>query len=252
VTENALEATGLKRSFGGVSAVAGIDLAVRRGELLSIIGPNGAGKTTLFNLLTGRVRPHQGRILFEGRDVTRLSPHMRCRIGIGRTFQINNVFGNATIRENVRLSLLAHHRRTWNMFTSASTLFNDEADENVRIVGLAAQADRLASEVSYGDRRRLELAIAMSCRPSLLLLDEPTCGMSLSERPPLISLIQQVRGRTGMTVVLIEHDMDIVFSTAERIAVMHRGQFIATGKPNEIARNSEVQQIYLGEDHRVA
>jgi branched-chain amino acid transport system ATP-binding protein len=241
-----LEAHGLTRSFGGVTAVAGIDLAVRRGELLSIIGPNGAGKTTLFHLLAGRVRPQRGRISFDGRDITRVSPHRRCRMGIGRTFQINNVFGNATIRENVRLALLAHHRKTWNFLVPATTLFNEEADENVRMVGLASQADKLASEVSYGDRRRLEIAIAISCRPSLLLLDEPTCGMSLSERPPLIALIQDIRKRIGMTVVLIEHDMDIVFSTAERIAVMHRGRFIASGRPDEIARNDEVQQIYLG------
>ena len=250
--ENALEARGLKRSFGGVAAVAGIDLTVTRGELLSIIGPNGAGKTTLFNLLTGRVRAQQGVILFNGQDVTRVPPHKRCRLGIGRTFQINNVFGNATIRENVRLALLAQNRRTWNFVKPASSLFNDEVDENVAIVGLAAQAHRPASEVSYGDRRRLELAIAMACRPSLLLLDEPTCGMSLSERPPLIALVQEVRKRTGMTVVLIEHDMDIVFTTAERIAVMHRGRFIANGTPDELARNSEVQEIYLGEDYRRA
>jgi len=246
---NALEARGLRRSFGGVTAVNEVDLIVPRGELRCIIGPNGAGKTTLFNLLTGRVRSQRGQILFDGRDVTRLAPHRRCRIGIGRTFQINNVFADASVVDNVRLALLAYHRRTWNMFVPAKTLLNDEIHGVIEMVGLEQQSARQASEISYGDRRRLELAIALACRPTLLLLDEPTCGMPLSDRPPLMALIQDIRKKTGMTVVLIEHDMDIVFSVAERISVMHRGKLIAEGTPTAIAANAQVQEVYLGEDH---
>jgi branched-chain amino acid transport system ATP-binding protein len=252
MADMALQAFDLRRSFGGVSAVAGVDLEVKPGEMRAIIGPNGAGKTTLFNLLTGRLRAHGGRILFAGSDVTRFSPHRRCRVGIGRTFQINNVFSSATVRENVRLALLTFHRRTWNMFTPADSLYGAEADDIVAMVGLSGRVHQLASEISYGDRRRLELAIALACRPKLLLLDEPTCGMSLGDRPELIALIQDIRGRTGMTVVMIEHDMDLVFSVADRITVMHHGRILADDAPEAIAANPQVQEVYLGEDYGFA
>ena len=252
MTEVALQARALERRFGGVAAVDGVDLQVKPREMRAIIGPNGAGKTTLFNLLTGRLRAHGGQILFDGSDVTRLSPHHRCRVGIGRTFQINNVFSSATVRENVRLALLTYHRRTWNMFTPADSLYGAEAADIVAMVGLSSRVNQLASEISYGDRRRLELAIALACRPKLLLLDEPTCGMSLGDRPELIALIQDIRRETGMTVIMIEHDMDIVFSVADRMTVMHHGRIIADDAPEAIAANAQVQEIYLGEDYGVA
>jgi len=252
MTDVTLAARALRRSFGGVSAVDGVDLAVQTGEFRSIIGPNGAGKTTLFNLLTGRVRVHGGVMLFEGADITHLSAHRRCRAGIGRTFQINNIFPSASVRENVRLALLSFHRRTWNMLVPAARLYGGESDEIVAMVGLSSQVDRRASEISYGDRRRLELAIALACRPRLLLLDEPTCGMSLADRPALIALIQDIRRKTGMTVIMIEHDMDLVFSVADRISVMHHGRVIAEGAPDEIAANRRVQEVYLGEDYSLA
>ena len=252
MTDVALQVFELRRSFGGVTAVAGVDLTVKAGEMRAIIGPNGAGKTTLFNLLTGRLRAYGGRIFFAGSDVTRFSPHRRCRVGIGRTFQINNVFSSATVRENVRLALLTFHCRTWNMFIPADSLYGAEADDIVAMVGLSGRVHQLASEISYGDRRRLELAIALACRPKLLLLDEPTCGMSLGDRPELIALIQDIRGRTGMTVIMIEHDMDIVFSVADRITVMHHGRVLADDVPEAIAANSQVQEVYLGEDYGFA
>lgn len=252
MTDVALEARGLRRTFGGVSAVDGVDLAVQAGEFRSIIGPNGAGKTTLFNLLTGRVRVHAGTMMFEGADITRLPPHRRCRAGIGRTFQINNVFASASVRENVRLALLAFHRQSWNMMVPATRFHRGETDEIVAMVGLSKEIDRRASEISYGDRRRLELAIALACRPRLLLLDEPTCGMSIADRPALITLIQDIRRKTGMTVIMIEHDMDLVFSVADRIAVMHHGRVIADGTPGEIASDRHVQDVYLGEDYSLA
>jgi branched-chain amino acid transport system ATP-binding protein len=248
----ALEARGLRRTFGGISAVDGVDLAVQAGEFRAIIGPNGAGKTTLFNLLTGRVRVHAGTMTFEGVDITRLPPHRRCRAGIGRTFQINNVFASASVRENVRLALLAFHRQSWNMLVPAARLHSAETDEIVAMVGLSREIARRASEISYGDRRRLELAIALACRPRLLLLDEPTCGMSIADRPALIALIQDIRRKTGMTVIMIEHDMDLVFSVADRIAVMHHGRVIADGTPGEIASDRHVQDVYLGEDFNLA
>lgn len=252
MTDIAFQAHGLRRSFGGIVAVDDVDLEVKPREMRTIIGPNGAGKTTLFNLLTGRLRANAGRILFHGTDVTRYSPHRRCRAGIGRTFQINNVFTSATVRENVRLALLTFYGRTWNMFTPADRLYGAEADDIVAMVGLSANADKLASEISYGDRRRLELAIALACRPKLLLLDEPTCGMSLGDRPALIALIQDIRRKTGMTVIMIEHDMDLVFSVADRITVMHHGRIIADDAPDAIAANAQVQEVYLGQDYGLA
>ena len=230
----AFQAKALRRRFGGIAAVDGVDLEVKAREMRTIIGPNGAGKTTLFNLLTGRLRPHGGRIVFQGADVTRLSPHRRCRAGIGRTFQINNVFSSASVRENVRLALLTYYGRTWNMFTPADRLYGTETEEIIAMVGLSAHADKLASEISYGDRRRLELAIALACRPKLLLLDEPTCGMSSATGRPN-RLIQDIRRQTGMTVIMIEHDMDLVFSVADRITVMHHGRIIADDVPEAIA-----------------
>jgi ABC-type branched-subunit amino acid transport system ATPase component len=252
MARHALEARSLRRTFGGIAAVDDVQLAVPAGEFRAIIGPNGAGKTTLFNLLAGRIRVERGQIFFADRDITRLPAHARSRIGIGRTFQINNVFPHATVNENVQLALLAHHRRSWNMFSTADALFREETNEVVAMVGLDGQGERFASEISYGDRRRLELAIALACRPSLLLLDEPTCGMSVVERPALVELIQRIRRQRGMTVILIEHDMDLVFSASEAITVMHRGRVIAEGAPEAIARNVQVQEVYMGEGHGYA
>jgi branched-chain amino acid transport system ATP-binding protein len=252
MSDLAFQVLALRRSFGGIAAVDGVDLEVKGGEMRTIIGPNGAGKTTLFNLLTGRLRAHGGRILFHGTDVTRLPPHGRCRAGIGRTFQINNIFSSASVRENVRLAVLTFYGRTWSMFTAADRLYGAETDDIIAVVGLSAHADTVASEISYGDRRRLELAIALACRPKLLLLDEPTCGMSLSDRPALIALIQDIRRKTGMTVIMIEHDMDLVFSVADRITVMHHGRIIADDVPEAISADPQVQEVYLGEDYAFA
>ena len=221
------------------------------GEFRAIIGPNGAGKTTLFNLLAGRIPAERGQILFAGRDITKLPAHARSRIGIGRTFQINNVFPHATVNENVQLALLAHHRRSWNMFSTADALFREEMNDVVEMVGLDGQGEKPASEISYGNRRRSSWPLP-SRRPSLLLLDEPTCGMSVADRPALVDLIQRVRRQRGMTVILIEHDMDLVFSGSEVITVMHRGRVLAEGAPEAIAKNVEVQEVYMGQDHGYA
>ncbi len=239
----------LSRSFGGVHAVKDVSFAVPAGELRALIGPNGAGKTTLFNLLTGQVPCNSGRILFKGVDVTGRAPHTLCRQGLGRTFQINSIFLNATVLENVQLALLSHHGKIWNMFSAARKLFVREAEALLEMLGLAREAGKLGSALSYGDRRRLEVALALACEPQLLLLDEPTAGMSLSDKPRMVGLIREIVRDKGVTALLIEHDMDVVFSVADRITVMHQGAVVAEGPPQEIQANARVQEIYLGEAH---
>jgi branched-chain amino acid transport system ATP-binding protein len=250
VTDEILSTSKLCRSFGGVHAVKDVTLTVPRGQLRAIIGPNGAGKTTLFNLLTGYLSCDAGRIFFKGSDITGFPPHYLCRHGLGRTFQLNSIFPNATILENVQLALLAHRGKTWNPLASARRLMLRETEELLDRLGLADQADKVGSALSYGDRRRLEMALALACQPELLLLDEPTSGMSLGEKPALVRLIQEVVKEKGVTTVLIEHDMDVVFSVSDRITVMHQGSILAEGTPGEIQANPRVQEVYLGEDHR--
>lgn len=250
MTEEILATSKLSRSFGGVHAVREVSLGVPKGQLRAIIGPNGAGKTTLFNLLTGQLPCDSGRIFFKGADITGLPPHYLCRHGLARTFQINSIFLSATVRENVQLALLANRGKTWNPLASARRLMLRETDELLERLGLADQADKAGSALSYGDRRRLEMALALACRPELLLLDEPTSGMSLSEKPSLVQLIQSIVKEKSVTTVLIEHDMDVVFSVSDRITVMHQGAVIAEGAPGEIQANPRVQEVYLGEERR--
>ena len=238
----------LSRNFGGVQAVKDVNLAVPAGQMRAVIGPNGAGKSTFFNLLTGYIPCNSGRILFRGKDVTGLPPHSLCRLGLGRTFQINSIFASATVLENVQVALLAHRRRIWNMWAAADKLLVLEAEELLTTLGLKDRAEKLGSELSYGDRRRLEVALALACEPQLLLLDEPTAGMSIPDKPGMVELIRKVSRERGVTVILIEHDMDIVFSVADEITVLHQGAVVAQGTPQEIRSNEQVQQIYLGED----
>jgi len=250
VSDAILVAERLSRSFGGVHAVKDVSLSVPAGQLRAVIGPNGAGKSTLFNLLTGLVPCNSGRVLFKGADVTGLAPHTLCRQGLGRTFQINSIFVSATVLENVQLALLAHQGKTWNMIAAAGKLLVREAEELLAMLGLANHAGKLGSALSYGDRRRLEVALALACQPQLLLLDEPTAGMSLADKPAMVGLIRTIAREKGVTAVLIEHDMDVVFSVADWITVMHQGAVVADGPPREIRANARVQEIYLGEDAR--
>jgi len=248
MSDSVLIVEGLSRNFGGVQAVKDVNLAVPAGQLRAVIGPNGAGKSTFFNLLTGYIPCNSGRILFRGKDVTGLPPHSLCRLGLGRTFQINSIFSNARVLENVQVALLAHRRRIWNMWAAADKLLVREAEELLTTLGLEARAEKLGSELSYGDRRRLEVALALACEPQLLLLDEPTAGMSIPDKPGMVELIRKVSRERGVTVILIEHDMDIVFSVADEITVLHQGAVVAQGTPQEIKSNEQVQKIYLGED----
>ncbi len=248
--DDILVTSGLSRHFGGVRAVNEVTFSVPKGQLRAIIGPNGAGKTTLFNLLSGQLHSHSGHIYFKGKEITGRSPSYLCRHGLGRTFQVNSVFLNFTVLENVQLANMAHQGKTWNFWSPARKVLVEESKAILEMVGLADQADKLGSALSHGDRRRLEIALTLACKPELLLLDEPTCGMSLSEKPHLVKLIQNIVREKGITAVLIEHDMDVVFSVADRITVMHRGAILAEGSLREIQANPKVQEVYLGEDYR--
>lgn len=247
MSEYILSAVKLSRHFGGVYATRDVSLSVPAGQIRAIIGPNGAGKSTLFNLLTGFVRLQSGSICFNGHDVTGLAPHELCRLGIARTFQIPSFFANATVLENIQLARASFHRRLWRVFTSFRRMHVDESEEILSMLGLSESARVDAGKLPYGERKKLELAIALASDPKLLLLDEPTAGMPLHERPGLIGLVQSIVRSRGLTAILIEHDMDLVFSVADEITVLHRGSVVAEGTPAVVKTNSEVQRIYLGE-----
>jgi len=236
----------LHRSFSGFPAVRGAFLQVRPGEVVAVIGPNGAGKTTLFNLITGVLLPDRGRVLLAGQDITRWPAHRRCRAGLGRTFQIANVFPRLTVFENVHAACLAHTRRGFELLRPARHFAMDQAWEILGLVDLHHQADRLAGSLSHGDQRILEIALALASRPRLLVLDEPTAGMSPEETASTLRLITRLNREHGLTVLFCEHDMEVVFSAAHRVVVMHQGRTIAAGTPEEIRQNPEVQRAYLG------
>jgi branched-chain amino acid transport system ATP-binding protein len=248
MTGEVLAVDQLSRSFGGVHAVNNVSFAVPTGQLRAVIGPNGAGKSTLFNLLTGLIKSDSGRIVFKGQDVTGQPPHRLCRLGLGRTFQINSIFLNATVLQNMQTALLAHRGKIWNMSATADKLLIREAEALLDMLELANRAGKLGSALSYGDRRRLEVALALAGEPELLLLDEPTAGMSLADKPGMVALIRKIATEKGVTAILIEHDMDMVFSMADVITVMHQGAVVAEGTPKEIQANARVQEVYLGEE----
>ncbi len=241
-----LQTVGLKKRFGGIHAVNGVDLAVAPGDVLAIIGPNGAGKSTLFNLITGDLAHDTGQVYFAGEEVSGLSPDQLCRRGMGRTFQITSIFRRLTVLENVQTALLTHHRRHFNVWTPARRLYRDDALGLLDRVGLQEQAAKASGILSHGDQRRLELAIALASEPRLLLLDEPTAGMAPLERHALMALVVNIASGTGLTVVFTEHDMDVVFAVARRITVLHQGAVLADGPPTAVRGNADVQRVYLG------
>jgi branched-chain amino acid transport system ATP-binding protein len=242
-----LQLVGLRKRFGGVQAVNGVNLAVPPGDLRAIIGPNGAGKTTLFNLISGDLPHDTGQIFFGGEEVSGLPPHRLCRRGMGRTFQITSIFRRLTALENVQTAYLSHHRRHFNLLTPARRLYRDEAMGLLERVGLHEEALKPSGILSHGDQRRLELAIALASSPRLLLLDEPTAGMAPRERHELMALVGRIAAETGLTVVFTEHDMDVVFAVARRITVLHQGAVLAEGPPQEVRANADVQRVYLGQ-----
>jgi branched-chain amino acid transport system ATP-binding protein len=242
-----LQVDGVRKAFDGFKAVDGASLRVETGSVVAVIGPNGAGKTTLFNLITGLLRPDGGSIRFEDQEIGRLAPHEVCRRGIGRTFQIANIFPRLTVFANVQVSVLAYHRKSLNLFSPAPALAVDETNAILRGTGLLDKARRLAGTLSHGDQRILEIAIALGSRPKLLVLDEPTAGMSPEETAATMALIGRLGRERGLTILFCEHDMDIVFSVAQSIMVMRQGRTIVQGSPGAVRQNREVQEAYLGE-----
>ena len=239
---------GLTKSFGGLIATNRVDLDVLDGETHAIIGPNGAGKTTLLAQLAGDLRPDAGRIRFAGEDVTSLPAPARSRRGLARSFQITSIFPGFTAQDNVALAVQAHAGHSFRFWRPAQREpgLREPARAVLEQVGLAARANVLAANLAHGEQRQLEIAMALATRPRLLLLDEPVAGMSLDESQRMIRFLGTLKGR--QTIVLVEHDMDAVFTLADRISVMVYGRLIATGRPEEVRAHPEVRRAYLGED----
>jgi branched-chain amino acid transport system ATP-binding protein len=237
----------LSKSYGGVHAVRDVSFALKAGEILALIGPNGAGKSTCFDMLNGQTIPSSGRINLLGQDTTFKKPREIWRLGVGRTFQITATFATMTVRENVQVVLASYGRRLFNLWSSVPRLAQDEANDLLQLVGMGAHAERPCGELAYGDLKRLELAIALANRPTLLLMDEPTAGMAPSERIELMRLTASIARERSIGVLFTEHDMDVVFEHADRILVLNRGTLIAEGSPEDVRRNPEVRAIYLGE-----
>jgi branched-chain amino acid transport system ATP-binding protein len=236
----------LHKSFGGIAAVAGIGFAVGEGEAVAVIGPNGAGKTTCFHLIGGQLRPDAGSIRLAGREIAGSSPHRLFRLGIGRTFQVAAAFRSMTAREHVQLAILARRRKLMAAWTPVAARHRDEAERLLERVGLAAEAERAAGELSYADLKRLELATVLAGEPRLLLADEPTAGIASAERHQLIALLLAIVSERGIGLLFTEHDMDVVFGHADRVIVLHRGRIAAAGTPESVRDDPLVRDIYLG------
>ena len=221
---------------------------MKAGELSAIIGPNGAGKSTFFNLLTGFHKVDSGRVFFQGKDITNRPPHRIARLGIARAFQISNIYLALTTYENIRQAVLAQQKRTLNFFTPAHRLAKKETLELLEVTGLSQNENMVAGNLSQGDKKRLELAIALGSKPELLFLDEPTAGMSGEETHETMNLVKQLNQEMDLTILFTEHDMSVVFGYAKRLTVLHQGSIIAAGSPQEVRSNEMVQKIYLGEE----
>lgn len=244
-----LSVENLQKSFGGLEATGNVSLTVNRGERVSIIGPNGAGKTTLFNQITGYIIPDSGTIEFDGQRINGYKSHKIVHMGIGRAFQRSNIFPRLTTFENIQAAVISQYRKQFNLWMFK----NDHADILERthhildIIGLDdKRQERIASKLALGDQKRLEIGLALAMKPTLLLLDEPTAGMSQSETENTVQLVKEVTEQFGMSLLFTEHDMDVVFDISERIYVLNQGRIIAEGTPEEIAENEAVQQVYLG------
>ena len=243
-----LETEHISKAFGALIAVDDVSLKVEAGAFHSIIGPNGAGKTTLFNLLSGNLRPTQGKILFKGQDVTHQPAYRTIHRGIGRSFQITNIFSNLTVYENIRLACQAMGKDNFRFWRDAVTLkkYHERTLEVAAEVGLTERMYTLARALPHGDQRKLELGMILAPDPQVLLLDEPTAGMAAEQVPELIALIQSIRQARKKTVILVEHNMTVVMNVSDRITVMHQGRILAEGIPGEIAASQDVQSAYLG------
>ena len=244
---NILETKEVFHDFSGLPVLFGVNLQVEEGERHAVIGPNGAGKTTLFNIITGTYTPSRGQIFFKGRDITGFQPYQIARIGMGRSFQITSTFTRLTTFQNIRLAVLSRRGVRFNLFRRVDSMrdITEETEAVLARINLTAERDRPASALSYGKHRALEISLALAGDPDLVLLDEFAAGMSRDETHYAVELVRRLT--EGKTVLIIEHDMDVVFSLADRITVLHRGEILATGAPAEIRENQAVKDAYLGD-----
>jgi branched-chain amino acid transport system ATP-binding protein len=242
-----LSAEGVGKSFGAVAAVTEVSFAIESGELVALIGPNGAGKSTLFNLISGILKPDAGTIAFDGESIASLPPHQIAHRGIGLAFQITNVFSRLTVLENIQVALFSARGKSGSLWSFGPRTLRDEAREILAAIGLLERATLSASALAQADKKRLEVGIALAVRPRLLLLDEPTSGQSMEETDLTMELIRRINDEQGLTVLFIEHKMDIVFGIARRVLVLHNGRLIADGEPKVVRANEQVQKAYLGE-----
>jgi branched-chain amino acid transport system ATP-binding protein len=243
-----LNVKNLNKAFGGLRATNNVSYEMMSGELSAIIGPNGAGKSTYFNLLTGYHFPDSGNIFFKGINITRWPPHKIVRLGIARAFQVSNIYPRLTPYENVRQAILSQQKKTLNFFTPAHRLAKKETQELLELTGLSQRANMTSGNLSQGDKKRLELAIALGSKPELIFLDEPTAGMSGEETHETMELVKRLNQEIGLTILFTEHDMSVVFGYARRLTVLHQGTVIAEGTPEEVRANEEAQRVYLGEE----
>jgi branched-chain amino acid transport system ATP-binding protein len=241
-----LRVENLRKSFDDFKAVNGANLNVEKGQLVAVIGPNGAGKTTLFNLICGQLQPDSGKILLNNADIGKLPPHIICRKGVARSFQIANIFPRLSVFRNVQVSVLSQQKLSNKLFQPAAGLVVEETNRILESVGLLDKKMDVAGSLSHGDKRILEIAIALGNKPELLILDEPTAGMSPEETATAMALIQRLATEQGLTILFCEHDMEVVFGTAQSIMVMQQGQTIVQAEPEAVRQNRDVQQAYLG------
>ncbi len=241
-----LETQSISKEFGRLFAVRQVSLDIVKGDIHAIIGPNGAGKSTFFNLITGYHTATSGRVLFKGEDITDLPAYRRCKLGITRSFQITSIYPKFTVYDSVLMGLLSHRGVTLKFFSNASKFFQEEVWHVLEDVGLTDQANVMGESISHGDKKRLELAVTVATEPEMLLLDEPTCGMSPEETEITMGLINKLSSERGLTILFTEHDMAVVFGVAKRISVLHQGMLIEDGTPEKVRESEEVQKVYLG------
>ena len=248
MSEPILRVENLNRFFGALHATKDVSFVVPEGQVRAIIGPNGAGKSTLMDLITNRTRPSSGKVIFRGEDITGLAPEKIVHKGMTKCFQISKLFNNLTVYENVQIPRIEMNRKTFNVLPKKDTYLKEEVVRYLSLVGLEDKLSETAAYLSYGDQRRLDIAIALAMDPKLLILDEPAAGVAREEAYKLMQLIRDLGKKQNMTIIFIEHDMDIVFNYADEISVLRDGEMIATGTPEEIKQNAYVQEAYLGGD----
>ena len=242
-----LSAEGVSKSFGGVAAVTGVTFGMEPGELVALIGPNGAGKSTLFNLISGILKPDTGTIEFNGDRISSLPPHRIAHRGVGLAFQVSNVFSRLSVLENIQVALFSARGKSGSLWSFGPRTLREEARKILADIGLLERAGLSASALAQADKKRLEVGIALAVRPRLLLLDEPTSGQSMEETDLTMELIRRINQEQALTVLFIEHKMDVVFGIARRVLVLHNGHLIADGDPGSVRANEQVQKAYLGE-----